>query len=225
VNDADALLAAILAEPERDDVRLVFADWLEEHGEPARAELIRVQVALARYDWRHCGGYYCDTYDDGTTTHRDCRGIRLGVRERELLAWACDWLVPAGWVALREGDAPVGRSLRFRRGFAESVACPLADWLAHGPAVVRRQPVARVDETSVTLWTIAPGPLAGYRCWARVDLPPGVWDVLKAEQKGTAAVAAMYPTEAAARAALSAALLAWAKRQAAAPPPAAGAGR
>jgi len=38
-----ALLAGILAEPANDLRRLVTADWLEEHGEEARAELIRLQ--------------------------------------------------------------------------------------------------------------------------------------------------------------------------------------
>jgi uncharacterized protein (TIGR02996 family) len=30
-----------------DGVRLIYADWLEEHGDPARAEFIRVQSELA----------------------------------------------------------------------------------------------------------------------------------------------------------------------------------
>src|SRR5262245_51645294 len=41
-----ALLAAIRAEPEEDMLRLVFADWLEEQGDP-RAEFIRLQCSLA----------------------------------------------------------------------------------------------------------------------------------------------------------------------------------
>src|SRR4051812_9653540 len=42
-----AFLEAILADPD-DAVRLVFADWLDEHGQPERAEFIRVQVERAR---------------------------------------------------------------------------------------------------------------------------------------------------------------------------------
>ncbi len=48
----DAFLAAIRAAPDDDTPRLVFADWLEEHGDAAasgRAELIRVQCELARW--------------------------------------------------------------------------------------------------------------------------------------------------------------------------------
>ncbi len=43
-----ALLSAIIADPDDDSLRLVYADWLEEHGQPDRARLIRVQIEMAR---------------------------------------------------------------------------------------------------------------------------------------------------------------------------------
>ena len=43
-----ALFQTILDNPEDDTARLVYADWLEEHGGQERAELIRVQIELAR---------------------------------------------------------------------------------------------------------------------------------------------------------------------------------
>ncbi len=43
----DSLLAAIIQSPADDAPRLVYADWLEENGDPERAEFIRVQIALA----------------------------------------------------------------------------------------------------------------------------------------------------------------------------------
>src|SRR5262249_40795810 len=43
-----AMLSAILADPDDDRPRLVYADWLEEHGQRDRARLIRVQIDLAR---------------------------------------------------------------------------------------------------------------------------------------------------------------------------------
>jgi uncharacterized protein (TIGR02996 family) len=49
--DDSGFLRAIAADPDDDAPRLVYADWLEESGEPsrvARAELIRFQVAAAR---------------------------------------------------------------------------------------------------------------------------------------------------------------------------------
>jgi uncharacterized protein (TIGR02996 family) len=45
MTDRDALLAAVIARPEDDLPRLVFADWLEEHGESAWAAFIRTQIA------------------------------------------------------------------------------------------------------------------------------------------------------------------------------------
>ena len=48
----DAFLRAILETPDDETPRLVFADWLEEHGDliqAARGELMRVQCELARW--------------------------------------------------------------------------------------------------------------------------------------------------------------------------------
>jgi uncharacterized protein (TIGR02996 family) len=48
MTDRDALLSAIEATPLDDAPRLILADWLDEHGEPERAEFIRLQVAQRR---------------------------------------------------------------------------------------------------------------------------------------------------------------------------------
>src|SRR5215207_7846509 len=47
MSDAAALLAAIRAAPADDAPRLVYADWLDEHGQPERAALLR----------EHCRAY------------------------------------------------------------------------------------------------------------------------------------------------------------------------
>ncbi|MGO9416385.1 MAG: TIGR02996 domain-containing protein [Syntrophobacteraceae bacterium] len=47
LRDAD-FLQAIIASPADDAPRLVYADWLEEHGDLARTEFIRLQCELAR---------------------------------------------------------------------------------------------------------------------------------------------------------------------------------
>ncbi len=59
MSDRDALLAAIIAHPDDDTPRLMYADWLDEHapdatpspaaGPSARAEYIRVQCRLAQH--------------------------------------------------------------------------------------------------------------------------------------------------------------------------------
>jgi uncharacterized protein (TIGR02996 family) len=48
--DAAPFLAAIRAAPDDDAPRLIYADWLDEHDQPERAEFIRVQCELARKD-------------------------------------------------------------------------------------------------------------------------------------------------------------------------------
>src|SRR5688572_19432410 len=50
MSDEDALLSAIAALPAEDTPRLAYADWLDEHDRPVRAEFIRVQVAIAQKD-------------------------------------------------------------------------------------------------------------------------------------------------------------------------------
>jgi uncharacterized protein (TIGR02996 family) len=72
--DRDAFLRTILDHPEDDLARLVYADWLDEHGEQARADLIRVQCELEKL------------------TDEDPRGVVLCEREAELLtAHAHSW--------------------------------------------------------------------------------------------------------------------------------------
>ena len=46
----ESLLAAIWAEPHDDTPRLAYADWLQEHDQPERAEFIRAQCAVAPLD-------------------------------------------------------------------------------------------------------------------------------------------------------------------------------
>lgn len=66
-NEESALLAAIAAQHEDDTVRLVYADWLDEQGRHARAELIRLQCRIAE---RQRDGHGCDD--------RQCPAIEFG---------------------------------------------------------------------------------------------------------------------------------------------------
>lgn len=133
MSDADALMLAILTDPADDLPRLVYADYLEEHGEPERAEFIRVQCQLST-----------DDADDARNNRLGTNPLRR--RERELLtaknalAWGPSRVMwdaglkaptcslnfmdscPAGWVGLE-----------FRRGFVESVRLPLAAFAGGGP--------------------------------------------------------------------------------------------
>ncbi len=106
--DERALWAAIRADPADDLPRLVYADWLEEHGRGERAEFIRVQfalVALPRDRWKSRAGR------------------RLAAREAGLIAaHGVGWLAPARSVLAGSdrsdpADFVLGQ-LAFRRGFA-----------------------------------------------------------------------------------------------------------
>jgi uncharacterized protein (TIGR02996 family) len=94
----DALLRAIADRPDDDLPRLVYADWLDEHGQPDRAEFIRVQCRLALFP----------------TEHHDWTG--LNDRERALLsAHAGSWLTDE-W----PGSDPT--AVRFERGFVAELS-------------------------------------------------------------------------------------------------------
>jgi uncharacterized protein (TIGR02996 family) len=47
MTEDDAFLADIIANPDDDGVRLIYADYLDERGDP-RGEFIRVQIERAR---------------------------------------------------------------------------------------------------------------------------------------------------------------------------------
>jgi uncharacterized protein (TIGR02996 family) len=67
VSDGSEFLKTILDAPDEDPPRLVYADWLEENGDPDRAEFIRIQ---------------CELFQLG---ERDPRRARLRAREQFLL--------------------------------------------------------------------------------------------------------------------------------------------
>lgn len=48
MSEGEALLAAVLSNPDDDTPRLVYADWIEEHGQPDRAAFIRTQIEAVR---------------------------------------------------------------------------------------------------------------------------------------------------------------------------------
>ena len=55
----EAFLRDILEHPDDDGRRLIFADWLEDNGDPDRAEFIRVQIAR-EHDRARAGKGYLD---------------------------------------------------------------------------------------------------------------------------------------------------------------------
>src|SRR5262245_28444157 len=94
--DGSALLAAILAHPDEDTPRLVYADWLDEQAaersEPVpcpRAEFIRVQCELAQLDRTACawvveGGPDCESWNSSRDEGRVILWCSACLRAREL---------------------------------------------------------------------------------------------------------------------------------------------
>ncbi len=136
-------LQAIIANPAEDVHRLVYADWLDENGDPARAEVIRVQVELEPLR-QH--GHGTERLHGG-----DCpacsRIARLEYRERKLLSdHIGKWRIVVE-VCPEVGSFVVCPAVVFRRGFVAEVSCTMADWLAHGQQIVSENPIEKVTIT------------------------------------------------------------------------------
>jgi uncharacterized protein (TIGR02996 family) len=159
-----ALLRAIRDMPDEDTPRLVYADYLEEEGNAARAEFIRVQCALARLP------------------EGDPQRHPLEDRQHELLAeHECEWLGVAH-DAMDELE-----EWTFERGFVHEVAA--SPYFMRGPGsdlctanLVRRWRVtsgqdnfpedlkeagqrgwfARLDAVDLSGWYTALGELSGF---------------------------------------------------------------
>lgn len=158
MNTETDFLLAIRAQPSDDALRLVYADFLQESGEDLRAELIRVQVELARplptrpasmsYSLVSSEAHIQQVLDYRATT---ARRVVLDARERELLnivklPLPLDWAIGVGvGLSVR---APRG-DLFVRRGLGERAVCSGAVWVADGDAVLALQPVVRVRLTNV----------------------------------------------------------------------------
>lgn len=89
MTDREALMKAILTDPADDTARLVYADWLQEHGEDARAEFIRVQCRLARKQcpWCEGKGTLLGGAGDKSNPECDCGTAALRRRERDLFTF------------------------------------------------------------------------------------------------------------------------------------------
>ena len=126
ISDRDALLRAIRANPDEDTPRLMLADWLDENGEPERAEFIRLQCELARLtddsDSQPVYEFLRDS-DHVTRPTADWARIDAGIHRRVGVAARVDELLKRHGRAWTP-KAPKGRRLSwagFHRGFPHRV--------------------------------------------------------------------------------------------------------
>lgn len=128
MTEAETFLTAIIAQPDDDTVRLVYADWLTEYGgDPDRGEFIRTQIELAR------------TPPDCDATNRR-RAVLFG-REAELLKkHKKTWLAPF---------VPYARESSFERGFVQAVELPAKAFVERSDGWYALAPITRVKITEI----------------------------------------------------------------------------
>ncbi len=71
MNSHDGFLNAINADPDDDVPRLIYADWLDDQGEPERAEFIRIQCRAATLPWEDERDALEDRADELLRRHED----------------------------------------------------------------------------------------------------------------------------------------------------------
>ncbi len=122
--DRSAFLAAIRAEPDNDEPRLVYADWLEDEGESERAELIRLCIRDSQRTWIAAHAEKCP-----------CQGC-VDRRRMLILFLERSSLVQYPWLRC------------FRRGMFEEAACSWEHWQKDADALLTLEPVQEVRLTT-----------------------------------------------------------------------------
>jgi uncharacterized protein (TIGR02996 family) len=118
-DESRAFLEAMCEAPEDDTPRLIYADWLDDHGDSARAEFVRVQCELAKL------------------SPRDERRPGLERREAQLLGPNREaWLGPLA-KAIEQYD-----HCDFHRGFPEKVIMRPRAVVKYAEELNRRVPAA-----------------------------------------------------------------------------------
>jgi uncharacterized protein (TIGR02996 family) len=142
--DERALLAAIIADPDEDTLRLAYADWLDENAdslpkarrEPAlaRAALIRLHVQMAGLVFGSRG--FHKRYDE-----LQSREWELGTQKHY-----------KAWVAELEGITPArGVDFYYHRGLFGEVACSAKYFVEHGAALFAAAPITAVRIKTLAL--------------------------------------------------------------------------
>ncbi|MBP3960723.1 TIGR02996 domain-containing protein [Gemmata sp. G18] len=133
LSDRESLLAAIIADPEEDTPRLMFADWLKENGDPDRGEFIRLQVEAAHAEpFSPCA------------RESEAAAQKLLDRFRE------EWTQPVA-------ERIIG--YRFARGFIEHVGVNAATFARDASALFAAAPIRSLLVERFT-FTMAPVSLA-----------------------------------------------------------------
>ncbi|HUR52977.1 MAG TPA: TIGR02996 domain-containing protein [Gemmataceae bacterium] len=176
MDDRHALMTAIVANPDEDTPRLVFADWLQEHGDEqdrARAEPIRLQIEY-------------DPLKVGSAPRNKLQRRAVAIQKKHAKHWLGPlWpIIQKGW-----GDELDGVGL-FRRGllFWWYVAPKQFLQKSHQKAVREWFPLVGINDLTMhTRATQCAGVAASPAlAWA----PEFAWDEGKIDDAGLSALAA-----------------------------------
>src|SRR6476659_7569532 len=122
-SDRAAFLRAIAEQPDDDLPRLVYADWLDEHGEPERAEFIRLQIELF----------------NGSKTIDETWYDRAEVIATRVLELEAEFGL--GWLGRFQNGEPVS-DWYYERGFVRDIdAGPGDTFLTDGGALFESHPI------------------------------------------------------------------------------------
>lgn len=158
----DAFLQAILADPHADGPRLVYSDWLEEHGECERAEHIRVSCEAARLFPKALRvlqrSYYgAEPVPLDVQSHMSrlpcadgspCRACRAGRRvfgrakaraEQLVRDYGANWFPPL--------NSPTGGRVNVRRGFIGEVSTSFGDFIRFYDDWRKHHPITHISLT------------------------------------------------------------------------------
>ncbi len=147
------MLAAVLASPDDDTPRLLYADWLDDHDEAPHAEFIRTQCALAKMEKKAPSSF---------KNSEEAHNLRR--RERDLLRKHGNGWVPKPLrVVEYEWSGTIYRQKErdgmyvseilalqycaFYRGFVESVRLSSTAWFEHDDALLTVTPIQYVEFT------------------------------------------------------------------------------
>ena len=134
--EAEAFLQRIRAYPDDDAPRLIYADWLDEQGDP-RGAFIRVQLALAHLKAEEAAA----ESDRVGRADREKARTRLDAAERNLLAThEEEWKAPLNGLAT---------GVKFRRGFVEEVNVDAHDFVRRAHELFAAAPLRHIHLLNV----------------------------------------------------------------------------
>jgi uncharacterized protein (TIGR02996 family) len=140
MSDDAAFIRAILEDPADDAPRLVYADWLDEHGQSERAEFVRIQCdqayvglpkrGLTKRELDHLSAPGFDwTEQAAKDIGVACAKLRWDGHDSFSWQWDGEW------------------SVTWSRGFVASIALPTAAFIEHAAELFRAHPITAVRLT------------------------------------------------------------------------------